>query len=120
MVIQPGQTIRLGQVELRLENGQHQAQATPAGQQTAPAATPTAPATPPPKKAIDPRPAQTGVSLSDLEGTRPVAFEKNSPFSKKSNKGTRMFIIGAIIAGVIIFGIIFYFIFFQADIGPTP
>ncbi|HZL14404.1 MAG TPA: FHA domain-containing protein [Verrucomicrobiae bacterium] len=95
-VLKPGQVLRLGQVELKLE-----AEGTPAGMATAGA---------PAKKPVDatmlvPR----GVSLSDLEkGGRPPGFDTNTSFSKKSNKVNKFFLIGGIIIFLIIVGLIVY------------
>src|SRR5450755_1032336 len=73
-VLKPGQTLRLGQVELKLE---------------VEGAAATSPSTAAPaKKSVDatmimPR----GVSLSDLEGGgRPSGFDTSKEFSKKRNK----------------------------------
>ena len=91
-VLQPGQTLRLGQIELKLETG------TPA---SAPA---TAPAPGPVKKPAEatmviPR----GVSLSELEGGgRPPGFDTSKEFSKKRNRGGIYFWIGVGIVFVII------------------
>jgi pSer/pThr/pTyr-binding forkhead associated (FHA) protein len=91
-VLQPGQTLRLGQIELKLETG------TPA---SAPA---TAPAPGPVKKPAEatmviPR----GVSLSELEGGgRPPGFDTSKDFSKKRNRSGIYFWIGVGIVGVII------------------
>jgi len=98
-VLKPGQTLRLGQVELKLE-------AEGATTTTAPA-TPAAPApAAPPKKSIDatmviPR----GVSLDQLEqGGRKPGFDSTSTvFKKKKNKTAQYFWIGA---GIGIFVII--------------
>lgn len=94
--VKPGQIIRLGQVEIRLE-GEQAAQ--------------------PPKKLPDKTVAiPTGVSLSSADqGEKTVTFDKNSPFAKKSNRGTKMFIIGAIIAAVILFGVIMVIILTQTQ-----
>mgnify|MGYP001279751574 FL=1 len=90
-VLKPGQILRLGQVEMRLEV-----------EGTAP--TPAAPAG---KKAMEntivmPR----GVSLTDLEqGAR--SFETHGKgFSKKDNKGNKIFLIVAIAVGVVILGLV--------------
>lgn len=47
---------------------------------------------------------QRGVSLDQLsEGSRPTGFDTTSKaFSKKTNQGNRLFVIGAIIVGVVI------------------
>ncbi|HEY5297649.1 MAG TPA: FHA domain-containing protein [Verrucomicrobiae bacterium] len=97
-VLKPGQVLRLGQVELKLE-----AEGTPAGMAAAVASVPA-------KKPVDatmlvPR----GVSLSDLEkGGRPTGFDTNTSFSKKSNKVNKFFLIGGIIIFLIIVGLIVY------------
>jgi pSer/pThr/pTyr-binding forkhead associated (FHA) protein len=91
-VLKPGQTLRLGQVELKLEV------------EGAPVTTSSAPA-PPAKKAIDSTlVVSRGVSLSELEsGGRPPGFDsKNAVFTKKRNKAGIYFWIGAAIVGVII------------------
>jgi len=91
-VLKPGQTLRLGQIELKLETG------TAA---TAPAA---GPAPGPAKKQAEatmviPR----GVSLSELEGGgRPPGFDTSKDFSKKRNRGGIYFWIGVAIVGVVI------------------
>ena len=88
-VLKPGQTMRLGQVELRLE-----------GEGTTTATTS--------KKALETaRMTPRGVKLEDLDQTaKPAAFDKTSPFSKKSNKATKIFVIGAIVLGVVIVGLL--------------
>ena len=102
-VLKPGQTLRLGQVELKLET--EKAASAPA---SAPA---TAPAPGPAKRQAEatmviPR----GVSLSDLEqgGTRAGGFDTNTAFSKKTNKVNRVFLIVGIVVGVVILGLILY------------
>lgn len=96
-ILKPGEILRLGQVELKLEvEG-----AAPGGP---------VPATPvPPKKQVEatllmPR----GVSLDQLEksGERPPGFEKGTSFSKKTNKVNRWFLIAGILAAVIIVGLL--------------
>src|SRR5271155_1778349 len=98
-VLKPGQILRLGQVELKLE---------------AEGAAPTVPApgsTPAPvKKQVDatmlmPR----GVSLGDLEkGGTPPGFDTNKSFSKKTNKTNKYFIIIGIVVAVVIIGLLIY------------
>jgi hypothetical protein len=98
--LKPGQTLRLGQVELKLEVEGMAA--------TAPSA-PTIPAVPA-KKPLDatmvmPR----GVSLDQLEkGGRPPGFDGTTVFTKKSNKVNKFFIIGGIIAVIVIVVLLFY------------
>jgi pSer/pThr/pTyr-binding forkhead associated (FHA) protein len=124
-VLKSGQTLRLGQIELKLEaEGSASTAAAPVAPTapTAPAApaTPSAPAVPaarptpaaPPKKAMDtatmvmPR----GVSLSELEGggRKPGLDTTSSVFSKKRNKTGLYFWIGAGIAILVIIGLIIF------------
>jgi predicted component of type VI protein secretion system len=99
-VLKAGQTLRLGQVELKLEV------------EGATAAAPSAPipAPAPVKKPVDstmimPR----GVSLDQLEkGGKPPGFDTNKAFSKKSNKVNKCFLIGGILVGLLIVGLIVY------------
>jgi hypothetical protein len=85
--LKPGQILRLGQIEMRLETGE------------------AAPAT---KKQFDQTRVIGGVKLGDFEqGARPV-FDKDSPFSKKSNKTAVIFITIGIVLAVII--VVFLFI----------
>ena len=89
-VLKPGQTLRLGQIELKLENGKP--------------ASATASASGPAKKQAEasmviPR----GVSLSDLEGGgRPPGFDTSKDFSKKRNRGGTYFWIGVSVVVIII------------------
>lgn len=98
--VKPGQIIRFGQVEVRLE-----------GEQAAPQ----------PKKLPDKTVAiPQGVALSHLDqGTKTVAFDKDSPFAKKNNSGTKMFVIGIAIVAAVIVGVLVYVLFFASqDIVP--
>src|ERR1039457_5619920 len=82
-VIKPGQILRLGQVELRLETD---ASAAPA------------------KKQLDQTLVmQRGVSLNELEqGLRAGGFDtKGSGFSKKTDKGNKIFWVVAAMVGVL-------------------
>jgi pSer/pThr/pTyr-binding forkhead associated (FHA) protein len=109
MVLKPGQTLRFGQVELKIDDGKP-VTAPPPASATAPA--PPTPAPAPAKKTADgtmviPR----GVSLEQLEqgGTRSPGFDtKGTGFSKKTNKINTYFIIGGIIVGLVIVGLILY------------
>ena len=101
-VLKPGQTLRLGQVELKLEAEG----ATASASAPAPGSTPA-----PVKKQVDatmliPR----GVSLDQLEkgGTRPSGFDTNASFSKKTNKVNKYFIIIGIVVAVVIIGLLVY------------
>jgi hypothetical protein len=97
VVLKPGQTLRFGQVELKIEDGQPAA---------APAPVPAAPAPAAPKKQSEGATMvmSRGVSLTDLEqgGTRPPGFDTNTVFSKKKNKVNTYFIIGGVVVAVII------------------
>jgi pSer/pThr/pTyr-binding forkhead associated (FHA) protein len=95
-VLKPGQTLRLGQVELKLETEKAA---------SAPASAPATPPAPGPAKKqgeatmVIPR----GVSLSELEGGgRPPGFDTSKEFSKKRNRGGIYFWIGVGIVFVII------------------
>ena len=89
-ILKPGQILKLGQVELKLETdgavATYVASAAPA------------------KKVVDatmviPR----GVSLGDLEKSgRPAGFETSTVFSKKKNRANTYFIIGVVLIGTII------------------
>ena len=107
-VLKPGQVLRFGQVELRIDDGT----AVTPSPAPAPVST-TAPATPPAsaKKPVEatmvvPR----GVSLTDLEqsGARPSGFDINATFSKKTNKSNKYFIIAGVIVGLVILALIIY------------
>ena len=89
-VIKPGQILRLGQIELRLETD-----------------TPAAPA----KKHLDQTLVmQRGVSLNELEqGPRAGGFDtKSAGFSKKTNKGSKIFWLVAGLVGLAIIGVLLY------------
>jgi len=111
-VLKPGQTLRLGQVELKLEVEGMPSVVPPApaaaasAAPAAPAASAPAPAAPPPKKVSDntmvmPR----GVSLDQLEqgGRKPGFDTASTVFKKKKNKAAQYFWIAA---GIFIFIIV--------------
>jgi len=93
-VLKPGQTLRLGQVDLKLD--------TPAAPAAAPAATAAAA-----KKSVESGPSQ-GVRLGESESVpKSVALDKNPGFAKKSNKANLIFIgVGVILALAIIIFIV--------------
>jgi pSer/pThr/pTyr-binding forkhead associated (FHA) protein len=94
-VLKPGQTLRLGQIELRLENG------------SPPAA----------KKPLE-QTRVVGVKLDELEQTeKSLAFDKGSPFAKKSNRANMVFLWGSIALGIIIIGFLIYAFFLSGKSG---
>jgi hypothetical protein len=110
--LKPGQTLRFGQVELKIDDGKPV---------SAPPPPPAGSSAPSPMPAPTPAPAASkktgegtmiiprGVSLEQLEqaGTRAPGFDtKGTGFSKKTNKVNTYFIIGGIIVGLIIIGLI--------------
>jgi pSer/pThr/pTyr-binding forkhead associated (FHA) protein len=82
-VLKPGQILRLGQIEMRLET---EATALPS------------------RKVDQTMVMQRGVSLNELEqGPRAGGFDTTSKaFSKKDNRVNRIFVIGGIIVGAVI------------------
>jgi pSer/pThr/pTyr-binding forkhead associated (FHA) protein len=103
-VLKPGQILRLGQIELRLE-ADGAAAPSPASSPSAPApASPAAPKKGPDNTVVVPR----GVSLTDLEqGSR--GFDTSGKgFTKKNNKANKVFLIVAIVVGVIIVGLVLF------------
>jgi pSer/pThr/pTyr-binding forkhead associated (FHA) protein len=95
-VLKPGQTLRLGNVELKLEVE---------GAAAAPGAAPA-----PAKRQVEatmviPR----GVSLSELEsGGRPPGFDTSKEFSKKRNKAGIYFWLGFTFVILLIVGLLIY------------
>lgn len=109
-VLQPGQILRLGQIEMRLENGDAGASPIPAA-----ASAPGASAPPPPtssapakKHADQTLVMQRGVNLNELDqGARGPGFEtKGTGFSKKENKVNKVFLIVGIVLFVVFVGLI--------------
>jgi pSer/pThr/pTyr-binding forkhead associated (FHA) protein len=99
-VLKPGHTLRLGQIELRLENGAAPAPAAPSS------GTPATTSAKKPESAVR---ATRGVSLSDLEsGGRPLGFDTAAAFTKKRNKVGTYFWIGAVVVALIIIILLIY------------
>lgn len=97
LVLQVGQTVRFGSVEARLE-----------------ASAPTGASG---KKVLDKTAVlPQGVKMNELEsGTQKITtFDKNSPFKKKSNKTTLVFIIVGVVIALAIIGTLGY-VFFGGD-----
>ena len=115
-VLKPGQTLRFGQVELKIDDGK------PAAPSVSIAPAPAAPASAPaPAAAKTTVVATRGVSLSDLEqGARPPGFDTNTAFSKKTNKVNLYFLIIGIAAGVLILGLILYSLLQAKSGAPHP
>lgn len=88
-VLKPGQVLRLGQIEMRLE-----AEGAPAAAGS--------------KRPVDSTMViQRGVSLTELEaGARSGIDTASKGFAKKDNKANRLFLIGAIVIGVIIVALV--------------
>jgi hypothetical protein len=112
-VLKPGQILRLGQVEMRIDDGSP-VTAPPPPAPAKPSGTAPAPASPP-APASSPAPAGSkkqdatmiiprGVSLTDLEqgGARQTSFGTSTAFSKKKNKVNLWFIIGGIVVALVI------------------
>ena len=97
--LKPGQSLRLGQIELRLEIEGVAPVAPSAGVSA--------------KKSLDPhsRPTQ-GVKLNELDKTtRPVALQADSSFKKQSNQINKVFVAIGIVLGLVI--VFFIFMAFQ-------
>lgn len=88
-VLKPGQILRLGSVELRLE-----------GDGAAAAA-------PPKKGAEQTRQIPRGVKFGETDNTG-VKFDKNNPFAKKTNKTNMIFIIVGVVLGCVILVLLVY------------
>src|SRR5580765_7939468 len=106
-VLKPGQVLRLGQIEMRLETDSTTAS-------TAPSTTPSAPSTPPPttpaKKPLDQTMVmQRGVSLEQLEQGRAGGFgTAGKGFSKKDDKANKIIWIVAGSVGLVIVLVLVY------------
>ena len=119
-VLKPGQTLRLGQIELKLE-AEGVANAPAPAAAVAPAIPTPAPAPAPAKKVADSGTMvmSRGVSLSDLEsgGRKPGLDTASSVFSKKRNKSGIYFLIGTGISILIIIVLIIFAIHMAGNSG---
>jgi len=98
--LKPGQILRLGQIELRLEVEGAAPTAAPAPATTTAAAQ---------KKTSDKTVAiPRGVSLTDLEQGARGFDTSGKGFTKKDNKANKIFLIVAIVVGVIIVGLVLF------------
>src|SRR5439155_7979263 len=87
-IVKPGQILRLGMVDMRLETGDAQ----PIAQ----------------KKLLEQtRVIPKGVKLDDLVGTQPLDLTKTG-FEKKSNRATKWFIAAAIVVGVVLIALLIW------------
>jgi len=87
--LKPGQVLRLGTVEVRLEDG-----TTPA-------------ASAPGKKPLEPKSAMQGVKLNDLDPkSHTVPRVADTIFKKKSNKINQVFIIIGVALALIVIGLL--------------
>ena len=88
-VLKPGQILRLGQIELRLETD-----APP----------------PPAKKPLDQTVVMRGVSLNELEqGAKAPGFDTTSKaFSKKDNKANTIIIAGCVFLALVVVALLVY------------
>ncbi len=92
-VLKPGQILRLGQIEMRLETEAAAAPASAASKRTSD------------NTVI----MQRGVSLTDLETGAQKGFDTaGKGFSKKDNKGNKIFFLVAIVVGVVIVGLLIF------------
>ena len=100
--LKPGQILRLGQIELRLETG------APAGSTGAG------------KKPMDGTMVmQRGVSLTDLEqGSRAGFDTAGKGFAKKDNKANKIFLIVALSVGAVIVALLIYALAMAKSGGP--
>lgn len=107
-ILKSGQVVRLGQVEVKFDDGSGTAAAA-----VAPAASSgpgSAPATLPKKPVENTMVISRGVTLEQLEqgGTKPPGFNTNTNFTKKKDKTNKIFLIIGIVAFVVIVGLIIY------------
>jgi len=107
-VLKLGQTLRLGQIELRIDDGSPMPAPSPGKPASAPAP---APASAPGGKLRQEQTmiVQRGVSLDQLAEPRTTGFDTaNTAFTKKSNNVNRWFLIGGAFVGLIILGVLIY------------
>ncbi len=107
-VLKPGQVLRLGQIELRLEGEGGSAAPAPPGTSSSAAPAPAPPASA--KKPVDHTVVmQRGVKLDDFGQGAPVGFDTSGKgFSKKDNKFNKMIWIVAGVLGLVIVVLLLY------------
>jgi predicted component of type VI protein secretion system len=100
-VLKPGQTLRLGQIEMRLDDG--------SAMPFTPAPAPAGAAAAGKSRQEQTMVVQRGVSLDQLAEPRSSGFDTaGKGFTKKSNSINRYFIIGGVIVGVVIVVLLIY------------
>jgi pSer/pThr/pTyr-binding forkhead associated (FHA) protein len=107
-VLKPGQILKLGQIELKLEA--EGAPVTPTAPVAASPSAAPAPAAPAPSKKAgeSTHAAPRGVSLTDFEQGAKGFDTSGKGFTKKDNKVNKIFLIVAIVVGVIIVGLVLF------------
>jgi pSer/pThr/pTyr-binding forkhead associated (FHA) protein len=101
-VLKPGQTLRLGQVELKLESGTETAPGGPGG-----GTTPSTTTTSKPRQVDATLVIPRGVSLDQLEkGGQSKGLASATAFSKKKDKTNMVFIIIGVVVAIVIVGLL--------------
>lgn len=104
-VLKPGQILRFGTIELKIDTGDAPAKAV-----SAPASAPAAPrpvSAPKPKAHDQTVVIPQGVKLEDLQGgTSPPQLGSTTGFTQKGNRGNKIFAILVIIAGACLIGVL--------------
>jgi pSer/pThr/pTyr-binding forkhead associated (FHA) protein len=97
-VLKPGQTLRLGQVELKLESGT---------EAVTPGSTPSTTTTSKPRQVDATMVIPRGVSLDQLEkGGQSKGLASATAFSKKKDKTNLIFIIIGVVVAIVIIGLL--------------
>ena len=100
-ILKAGQTLKLGQIELKLETDGAPSTAAPSGAQAA-APAPTKPS------AENTTALKRGVNLTEFEQGSKGFDTSGKGFTKKDNKANKIFLIVAIVFGVIIVGLVLF------------
>jgi pSer/pThr/pTyr-binding forkhead associated (FHA) protein len=102
-VLKPGQILRLGNVETRLETD---GAAAPTGSSAGSSAAAANAAAEKKKQDRNTSVIPRGVKLNEFEQGAGVKFDKNSPFAKKSNKINKIFLGVGLALGVVIIALV--------------
>jgi pSer/pThr/pTyr-binding forkhead associated (FHA) protein len=110
-ILKSGQVIRLGQVEMKFDDGSAPVSGTPSA--PLPSAVPVpapAPAAPAKKTVEGTMVIPRGVTMEQLEqgGTKAPGFDMNTSFTKRKDKTNKIFLIVGIVAFVVIVALIIY------------